>query len=148
MIVKEIITESLNTPFPYTWTEKTSNSWYAKVNSNDIEMDCHFYVINNEDGDDIGWEFSWERDSSVGRIDTDKTLVRKIISTLTNMINDFVNTIKPEDIFFSTTTYDPSKASLFIKIFQKFGYHGEQLPDYKVDELQLYNEYTWYHLSR
>jgi len=140
MRARDFIAESLDVSFPYTWQEKSSDSWYAVVDSNEIKMDLHAYVIN-----DRGWEISWERDGAVGRIKTDPTLARKIIATVNDMVSEFVNTVKPEYVFLSTTTQDSGKASLFFRILEKLGYHGHHVSDpAELEDYNLYDEYTWY----
>ena len=108
------ITESFNRPGQYQWLEKTKYEWYGTFRASDGSNVEFSASMPNDDG----WEISWLRNNSSTRIKTDPSVAKEIFATIYTMIQEFVTTVRPENIFVALNGPDDTKMSIYDRIFR------------------------------
>lgn len=141
MRITEILLESLDAPYQFAWAQKDASGWYGKF----LAADNSEIIFSASQPSDYGWEISWTRDLSSTRIKTDPRVAREILATVNAMINEFVTTVRPENIYVALTSPDQTKMNIYTRILDKLGYTGYLEDDEDVlEEHNLTPEYTWY----
>ena len=116
------LTESLDNPYPYTWTTVDKLLWKGKFKATDRDMSIVVFEANrygSAPGDQ--WIVSFERDGEFE--DTGHGDEFRIFATIKKMIFEFIKTEKPTTVLISaekTKDAKDSRQTLYKKMISKF----------------------------
>ena len=141
---KEFLSESFNNPYEWHWISQFHNHWKAKFTTKDTTIGVEF--LQEPNINDV-WSFIFSDTKAVLPFENTKHFdALRVLSTVMNILKDFIDYAKPEIVQFSGTKHS-GKAKLYdimIKKFkQDFAKYGYEIDRRKEDIANVY-----FHISR